>query len=134
MACLAAWLSQDLIRRGFRLVASAKAVFCRYLSLAAALASYRLSHDRHHRLDVPTNLMWLSKSRIPFIASFYASNCKAAQQSLFILNQGCYTHHFERAPLPFGAIYRMEQAYLRPSNWLSSGGNMVEKSTLITAK
>ena len=134
MACLAAWLSQDLIRRGFRLVASAKAVFCRYLSLAAALASYRLSHDRHHRLDVPTNLMWLSKSRIPFIASFYASNCKAAQQSLFILNQGCYIHHLERAPLPFGAIYRMEQAYLRPSNWLSSGGNMVETSTLITAK
>jgi len=134
VACLASWLSQDLIRRGFRLVASAKAVFCRHSSLAAALASYRLSYDRHHRLDVPTNLMWLSKSRIPFIASFYASNCKAAQQSLFILNQGCYTHHFERAPLPFGAIYRMEQAYLRPSNWLSSGGNMVETSTLITAK
>jgi len=37
-------------------------------------------------------------------------------------------------PLPHGATYRMEPAYLRSSNWQSSGGNIVEVPNLITTK
>jgi hypothetical protein len=74
------------------------------------------------------------QKQILFIVSFHASNCKAEQQSLFILNQGCYTSGLERVPLPHGATYRMEQAYLRSSNWLSSGGKMVGIIIPITAK
>jgi len=74
------------------------------------------------------------KNKILFIVSFHATNCKATQQSLFILNQGCYISYNELGPLPHGATYRMEPAYLRSSNWQSSGGNMVEAPTLITTK
>ena len=61
-----------------------------------------------------------------FITSFHASNCKLAQQSLFILNQECYTNDLEWEPRRHGSRAEWWQAYSSILKALSAVGELVK--------